>query len=181
MRTIWVTFSRMVRCVFTAAAGLMRARFLLQPDLGRKSCQAGCPTLSLSGSLCGLVCRDSNGEVLLNHVWVAQSAIERLVGLLLAPRIDVAVGLLLRACCGIHSFGMRQEIGVVALSENGKVLGVWALQPGRMLRFPVGASLCLEIHPKRIPVFQKRRGHTVEFVDCNLSVEEVLVPLSPIA
>ncbi len=57
----------------------------------------------------------------------------RLVGLLGQDAFGTDDGLLLRPSSGVHTFGMRFAIDVVALDAGNTVLGVWSnVAPGRV-------------------------------------------------
>jgi uncharacterized membrane protein (UPF0127 family) len=49
----------------------------------------------------------------------------RFVGLLGTQRLDPGCGLLIEPSSGIHTFGMRFPIDVVALDSHMRVIGLW--------------------------------------------------------
>jgi uncharacterized membrane protein (UPF0127 family) len=67
----------------------------------------------------------TRGTVLGVHVRVAENALARAVGLLGQTRLDPGGGLLIDPSSGIHTFGMRFAIDVVALDRQLRVGGVW--------------------------------------------------------
>ena len=67
----------------------------------------------------------TRGTVLGVHVRVAENALTRAVGLLGQTRLDPGGGLLIDPSSGIHTFGMRFAIDVVALDRRLCVRGVW--------------------------------------------------------
>jgi uncharacterized membrane protein (UPF0127 family) len=60
-----------------------------------------------------------------SQVLVAGNAVTRLVGLLGRKSLEPGCGLLIEPSSGIHTFGMRFPIDVVALDAHMQVLGVW--------------------------------------------------------
>ncbi len=96
------------------------------------------------------VVNKTKGTVLGSQVRVANSALSRMVGLLRHRGLDRGTGLLIEPSSGVHTFGMRFPIDVVALDRNRCVRGVWErLGPFRLaalsfrtrsvLELPVGA------------------------------------------
>jgi uncharacterized protein len=84
------------------------------------------------------------------QITTADTFLSRLIGLAGRSRLDAGCGLLIRPSSGIHTFGMRFAIDVVALSKDLRVLKLWhCLVPFRvtginlkthsMLELPVGA------------------------------------------
>jgi|SRR5271167_833647 len=59
------------------------------------------------------------------RIRVADKAIARLVGLLGTQSLEPGCGLLIEPSSGIHTFGMRFPIDVVALDAHMRVLGTW--------------------------------------------------------
>jgi len=59
------------------------------------------------------------------QIRVADKAIARLVGLLGSQSLEPGCGLLIEPSSGIHTFGMRFPIDVVALDAHMRVLGTW--------------------------------------------------------
>ena len=92
----------------------------------------------------------TRGTVLGAHVRGAETALSRAVCLLGQPRLDPGGGLLIDPSSGIHTFGMRFAIDVVALDRHLRVHGLWE-QLGRfriaglswktscVLELPIGA------------------------------------------
>ncbi|MEP6756057.1 MAG: DUF192 domain-containing protein [Chthonomonadales bacterium] len=62
--------------------------------------------------------------VISDHVRVATTFIQRLLGLIATGGLKDGEGLLLQPCNGIHTFGLREPIDVVVLDRNGIVLRV---------------------------------------------------------
>jgi uncharacterized membrane protein (UPF0127 family) len=92
------------------------------------------------------------------QITVADTSLTRLVGLAGKKRLDAGCGLLIRPSSGIHTFGMRFAIDVIALSRSLRVVKLWRkLPPCRLtsvslkvqsvLELPAGeiARCCIEI------------------------------------
>jgi hypothetical protein len=63
--------------------------------------------------------------VLGTHIRVADNALSRAVGLLGQTGLDPGGGLFIDPSSGIHTFGMRFPIDVIALDRELRVRGVW--------------------------------------------------------
>jgi uncharacterized membrane protein (UPF0127 family) len=92
----------------------------------------------------------TRGTVLGSQIRVADTALTRLVGLLGDSELAPGTGLLIEPSSGVHTFGMRFPIDVVALDRQGCVRGVWeglgpfriaavGLKVHKVLELPVGA------------------------------------------
>ena len=92
------------------------------------------------------------------RIRVADNAIARLVGLLENHSLEPGCGLLIEPSSGIHTFGMRFPIDVVALDAQMRVLGTWEkLGPCRVAAVHWKTRSVLElpdgtIHASRIEV-----------------------------
>ena len=70
----------------------------------------------------------------------------RLLGLLGRDALAPGVGLLIRPSSGVHTFGMRFPIDVVALDCNSRVLATWqAVPPWRVRGLGFKTSSVLEL------------------------------------
>ena len=88
----------------------------------------------------------TRGTVLGSEIHIANTALSRLVGLLGHSGLAPGDGLLIEPSSGVHTFGMRFPIDVVALDRDYCVRGVWeGLGPFRIAarRFenPQGAGV----------------------------------------
>jgi len=92
----------------------------------------------------------TRGTVLGSEIRVADSSWSRLIGLLGSSGLRAGSGLLIAPSSGVHTFGMRFPIDVVALDRQMRVRGVWenlgpfrvaalGLQIRKVLELPVGA------------------------------------------
>lgn len=85
------------------------------------------------------------GEVLLPHLMVAESAFDRMRGLLGRASLPPGTGLLLRPCRSIHMWFMRFPIDAAFLDSELRVLKVSRqLQPWRLAFAPRGTRCVLE-------------------------------------
>ncbi|MGC1783238.1 MAG: DUF192 domain-containing protein [Acidobacteriaceae bacterium] len=74
----------------------------------------------------------SRAIVVGTRIEVADTFLTRLVGLLGRRRLHADSGLLIQPSSGVHTFGMRFPIDVVALDRKFRVLAVWHdLRPWR--------------------------------------------------
>lgn len=74
----------------------------------------------------------SRAIVVGSRIEVADTFVMRLVGLLGRRWLHADSGLLIQPSSGVHTFGMRFPIDVVALDRNFRVLAVWPnLRPWR--------------------------------------------------
>jgi len=92
----------------------------------------------------------TRGTVLGSEVQIADTALTRLVGLLAHSELSPGSGLLIEPSSGVHTFGMRFAIDVVALDRKLRVLGLWenlgplrfaaiSFKTCKVLELPVGA------------------------------------------
>jgi uncharacterized protein len=74
----------------------------------------------------------SRALVVGTRIEVADTFLTRLVGLLGRRRLHADSGLLIQPSSGVHTFGMRFPIDVVALDRKFRVIAVWPnLRPWR--------------------------------------------------
>lgn len=67
------------------------------------------------------------------RIFVADTFLTRLVGLLGRRRLEPGAGLLIQPSSGVHTFGMLFPIDVVALDRQHRVYAVWPnLRPWRL-------------------------------------------------
>jgi uncharacterized membrane protein (UPF0127 family) len=73
------------------------------------------------------------GEALIDSVWVAEDATERMRGLLARPPLAEGEGMLITPCRMVHTFGMRYALDLVFLDRAGTVRKlVRHIRPARM-------------------------------------------------
>jgi uncharacterized membrane protein (UPF0127 family) len=92
----------------------------------------------------------TRGTVLGSEIRIAETAMSRMIGLLAHSELRSGCGLLIQPSSGVHTFGMRFPIDVVALDRNHCVRGVWenvgpfriaalGFKIHKVLELPVGA------------------------------------------
>lgn len=103
------------------------------------------------------ICNRTQNTLAGTRIGVADTARTRLIGLLGHASLDAGSGLLIRPSSGVHTFGMRFTIDVVALDRNLRVHSLWPqLRPWRLsglgwkihsvLELPAGAIREHSIH-----------------------------------
>lgn len=105
----------------------------------------------------------ASGEALVPAVVCAESAGERMRGLLGRRPLAAGEGLLLAPCTSVHTFFMRYSIDLVYLDHDGRVLKVvpalppWRLSAARRahatLELAAGGALAAGLHPGRRVLF----------------------------
>ena len=80
------------------------------------------------------------------EVFMADSWLKRLIGLLNRSDLPDNHGLLLQPCSSIHTVGMRFRIDAVFLDDDGRVLGIREnIGPFRFCIAPKGTTAVLEL------------------------------------
>jgi uncharacterized membrane protein (UPF0127 family) len=109
----------------------------------------------------------TRGTVLGSEIRIADTGLTRLVGLLGNSELRPGCGLLIEPSSGVHTFGMRFPIDVVALDRHLCVRGVWeSLGPFRIAALGFKTHKVLEL-----PVGSIRHSRT--------QVNDQLVLLEP--
>jgi uncharacterized protein len=99
------------------------------------------------------------------RITIADTSLARLIGLAGRRRLDAGCGLLIRPSSGIHTFGMRFSIDVVALNKRLQVLKVWhRLAPFRVTGIHLKTHSVLELPPGQIRNCRIEVGDQLEFV-----------------
>ena len=111
-----------------------------------------------------LVARNvDTGELVANRVTVATRKVERAVGLLKHSSLPPGEGLLITPCRGVHTWGMRFTIDILALDAAGIVVdAVRALGPWRIRLPRPGAVSVLELPAGSLMKTNTERGHRIE-------------------
>jgi uncharacterized membrane protein (UPF0127 family) len=76
---------------------------------------------------------------------VAAGFRSRLLGLSRLDRAEAGAGLLIPRCSGVHTFGMRFDLDLVFLDDQGRPLAVRREVPPRRFAREPGAASVLEI------------------------------------
>ncbi len=88
----------------------------------------------------------TSGTTIGTQITIADTSLTRLAGLLGRRQLDPGCGLLIRPCCGIHTFGMLFPIDAVALSKDLRVVKLWPkLVPFRVTSLQWKAHSVLEL------------------------------------
>ena len=105
-----------------------------------------------------------SGRVLATAVTSARGRVDRAIGLLTHRSLEQGAGLWISPSRGVHTWGMRFAIDVVALDADGTVVDlVPRLRPWR-LRLPRrGTAGVLELPAGSLDRTGTRLGHTVIF------------------
>src|SRR6185503_9764030 len=102
------------------------------------------------------------GTVVADRVAVATSRVDRAVGLLTRSGMEPGEGLLIQPCRGVHTWGMRFAIDLVALDESGRVVdAVAALRPWRIRLPKRGAVSVLELPAGSLAQSRTRAGDRI--------------------
>src|SRR5688572_24261359 len=102
------------------------------------------------------------GALLADRVIVASRHLDRAIGLLSRSRLDPGEGLLIMPCRGVHTWGMRFAIDVVALDRTGHVIDTVAgMKPWRMRLPKRGEHSVLELPAGTLARCATLRGHRV--------------------
>ena len=92
------------------------------------------------------VLNQTRGSLVSRRVRSASSAWARLVGLLGQEAFTLEDGLWLKPSSGVHTFGMRFAIDIVALDRQNRVLRTWSsLSPGKIAAFHWRTRSVLEL------------------------------------
>ena len=98
------------------------------------------------------------------RITIADTSLTRLIGLAGRRRLDAGCGLLIRPSSGIHTFGMRFRIDVVALDKNLQVLKLWPrLAPCRFTSISRKTHSVLELPAGGINACEMKVGDQLEF------------------
>jgi uncharacterized membrane protein (UPF0127 family) len=96
---------------------------------------------------------------------VADTSLPRMVGLAGRRRLDAGCGLLIKPSSGVHTFGMRFAIDVVALNKNMQVVKLWHhLRPFRITSVSLKTHSVLELAAGEIKRCQVEVGDRLEIV-----------------
>ena len=110
-----------------------------------------------------LVARNlDTGELIATRVTVATRMIERGIGLLNRQGLDPGEGLLITPCRGVHTWGMRFPIDMIALDASGVVVdAVASLGPWRIRLPRKGGDRVLELPEGSLLRTSTQTGHRI--------------------
>lgn len=102
------------------------------------------------------------GAIVANHVHVAARRVDRAIGLLSRRCFNPGEGLLITPCRGVHTWGMRFTIDLVALDEEGVVVdAVAGLAPWRIRLPRRGGVNVLELPEGSLSRSNTQVGHHI--------------------
>lgn len=107
-----------------------------------------------------------NGEILANHVTVANTFIKRLKGLMFTKNLPSGCALLIQPCQSVHTFFMNYELDILYLDGVGKVVAVdEQLKPGKIGRFVKDAKVVVEIPAGTIQTTSTRVNQVIQLTE----------------
>jgi uncharacterized protein len=99
------------------------------------------------------------------RITIADTSLTRLIGLAGRKGLDAGCGLLIKPSSGIHTFGMRFAIDVVALTKSLQVVKVWhRLAPFRITSINLKTRCILELPAGDVSRCLIKIGDQLEFV-----------------
>ncbi len=102
------------------------------------------------------------GAVVAHRVTVAETKVDRAVGLLSRDHLDAGDGLLIVPCRGVHTWWMRFTIDIVALNADGKVVdAVAGMRPWRVRLPRRGSVSVLELPEGTLAASKTQVGHRI--------------------
>ncbi len=88
---------------------------------------------------------ERTGDILVQRVELARDSLARKRGLLGRERLDEGDGLIIAPSQGVHTFGMRFPIDIVAVARDGRVVKVRSRVPARRLVMAWSAFAIIEM------------------------------------
>jgi uncharacterized membrane protein (UPF0127 family) len=106
----------------------------------------------------------STGQIIADHVGVAATRADRAVGLLSRDGLNPGEALWIVPSRGVHTWGMRFPIDIVALDGSGVVIDcVSSLKPWRIRLPRRGTAGVLELEAGRLQASGTTLGHRILF------------------
>lgn len=91
----------------------------------------------------GKIYRES--ELLIEHVWRADTVLTRARGLLGRPPLEMNQGLVITPCSSIHTIGMRYALDIVFVDAVGSVIKLYSHLGKWRTAIAMGAAWTLEL------------------------------------
>ena len=88
---------------------------------------------------------ESSGELLATRIEIAGDSASRRKGLLGRDRLEPGCGVVIAPSQGIHTFGMRFAIDIVAVSRDGTVVKIRPAVPPRRIVLAFSAYAIIEL------------------------------------
>ena len=80
-----------------------------------------------------------------SNVFVADTFLTRLKGLLATKQLEAGKGLVIRPCSSIHTVGMNYDIDVIFIGADDNVLKVVSKMPANMFALCLKSSYVIEL------------------------------------
>ena len=104
-------------------------------------------------------------KIISNNILIAETLVDRLIGLMFREKLVGSDGLLLNPCRSIHTFFMRYNLDIVFISSNNKVIKIIRdIKPWRMTWIYFRAHKTLELPSGKLPMDLKE-GDILEVKD----------------
>jgi uncharacterized membrane protein (UPF0127 family) len=117
-----------------------------------------------------IVMDKTKATVIGTTITIADSSLTRLLGLAGRKGLNAGCGLLIRPSSGIHTFGMRFTIDVLALSKSLQVIRLWrALPPFRMTSLSFKTYCVLELPAGVIDKCQVAVGDQLDLCESTIA------------
>ena len=122
-------------------------------------------SLTVVGNASGSVAPNAaSARIVCERLRCAQNGLTRMIGLLGEKELDATAGLWIKPSNGVHTFGMRFSIDVIALDKGNKVVKVWQdVGPQRMIFAPKQTRSVLELAAGTAAVHRIAAGDTCRF------------------
>ncbi|MEA1961392.1 MAG: DUF192 domain-containing protein [Bacillota bacterium] len=105
-----------------------------------------------------IVINEENDQILMENGKIADHFLSRLKGLLGVKTVGDGEGLMILPCNMVHTIGMKTDIDVLFVSDEGKVFHViHSMKPGKMSPCIKNASYVIELPAGKV----KRTGTIV--------------------
>lgn len=92
-------------------------------------------------------------KILSNDILIADSFVDRLIGLMFKSKLVGAEGLLIDPCRSIHTCFMKYNLDIVFISSEKKIVKIIRnLKPWRMTWIYFSASMTLELPAGKLPM-----------------------------
>ena len=104
-------------------------------------------------------------KIISKNILIAETLVDRLIGLMFREKLVGSDGLLLNPCRSIHTFFMRYNLDIVFISSNNKVIKIIRdIKPWRMTWIYFRANKTLELPSGKLPMDLKE-GDLLEVKD----------------
>lgn len=101
-------------------------------------------------------------KIISKDILIAETLVDRLIGLMFREKLVGADGLLLNPCRSIHTFFMRYNLDIVFLNSDNKIIKIIRdIKPWRMTWIYFRANKTLELPSGKLP-FELKEGDVLE-------------------